>query len=157
VKAQMLSAVAATEGATLSVPTVNFLVTLPALTSTRDKVASPHVGTQRLVNADAAPPHGLLNPTIGSDNLFALASILSRASFAESGSNGDSAMTIHAGAIGNSASAFRLAKGICTPGVLIHDLGSAGAAVLDALPGFAAGCAKATRVRTVHRPMDMRM
>src|SRR5580698_1770715 len=136
VKAQILSALAAIDGATLPVPTGNFLVTLPVLVSTRESVLSPQVGTQRLVKAEMPPPHGLLIPAMGSVSLFALASILSRTSFSELGMSGESAKMIHGGATENSASAFRLAYGICTPGVLIPSLGSAGeAAVFPGLPG----------------------
>src|SRR6185369_6356102 len=91
---------------------------------------------QRLVNAVMPPPQGLLSPVIGSPSLLVFRSILSKLSFSGFGSSGASVKIIHGGATVNSASGFKLAMAICTPGTLIPSLGSAGGAALASFFGF---------------------
>src|SRR5215475_7637952 len=86
----------------------------------------PQTGAHRLPNAEAMPPQVFARPVIGSIFLLVFGSILSIVSFA--GAKATAEKKSHDGRAGasNSTSAFRLEKGICTPGVLMPSFWAAG-------------------------------
>src|SRR5580698_9987893 len=126
---QTLSAVAARPIITSPEPIASVAVTLKVLGSTRVTVRDSQFGTHKEPNATIVPEHGFLRPATGSRGLFVLGSMRIRLSFVLLSTRTESAMAIQPGpSTGISASDFKLAAGICTPGVLIPTLGAAEAA-----------------------------
>src|ERR1039457_688285 len=117
VRSQMLSAEAATAWAAFATPEGIVAVTLNVFGSMRAIEAAPQTGAQRLLKAETIPPHGLFRSLMGSPFLLVFGSIFSRVSLA--GAKTDAEKNTHSGLAraSISASALRLAIGICTPGV----------------------------------------
>src|SRR5450432_329762 len=126
VSSQTLSAVAAMTPGALATPVGMAFVTLNVLASIRASEDVPQTGAHKLPKPEAIPPQGLAMAAIGSPFLFVLGSILSSASLP--GAKTAAEKKIHSGlpVASNSASAFRFANGICTPGVLTPTFGAAG-------------------------------
>src|SRR6516162_11787563 len=108
----MLSAVAAMTPRTAATPVASVGVTLNAFASIRASDELLQTGTHKLSKAEAMPPQAFARPAMGSTFLLTFGSILSMAS--APGANATPEKKSHSGFGGasNSASAFRLVKGI---------------------------------------------
>jgi hypothetical protein len=147
----MLSELSATIPAALEAPMSSFALTFRVFESMRSNAPEAHEGTQRLPKPVAIPPQGFSRPVTGSSSLLVLGSTRSSAFFP--GRNSESVKKIQSGLAGTgiSAAGFRLAIGICIPGVVIPrtDLGCV---VFD----LSAPCASATANKS-ERMKDIQM